>query len=238
MKAATTVFPIEFEKRKVADGAVDYYNVVELQTAPHNSKEVNVLNFPFMDFLGWATSKISTLVLLSLNIPLSKEVRRCMKEYESGLRVSDLSRQLRDDPGMEEIYSSNEVRKDRVNLIREWEVGLAYFLFREKKQKLEMMLRALAYLIWTNLKNNNGLYDEKLLYNSYDYYRNEYGFLNSLKTKDKKSKAASLETLLSLQEFFLCPYKGTTPSFHSAVFSDNPMVEVHKSWKIFEDQEA
>ena len=170
MSVATVIFRIEMEKRPLQTDKYHGHPVVELQRIPHLSN--SVVGIPPMDFLGWAHACERYLGVLFSNSGIHGKWPRGQQHAINGIKHISSKMEKHPEDTIAALTAEG-FRLAFVDQFRVMEVGVIQGLIEERIDVCEAKLKALAYLIWANTKSKEKWYSERLLFNSYKYYRAE-----------------------------------------------------------------
>ncbi len=170
MSVATVIFRIEMEKRPLQTDKYHEHPIVELQRIPHLSN--SVVGIPPMDFLGWACACERYLAVLFSNSGIHGKWPQGQQHAINVIKHASSKMDKHPEDTIVALTAEG-FRLAFVDQFRVMEVGVIQALIEERIDVCEAKLKALAYLIWANTKSKEKWYSERLLFNSYKYYRAE-----------------------------------------------------------------
>jgi len=166
---ATTVFPIEFEKRPLKNTKHQGNPVVELEYVPFDPADLT--NVSEMDFMGWAYAYKLYLRGLFNELGIAHKWPTGKAQPVNCFRNVAL-RMHKTPKETIELISHPEFRQKFIKQLRALEAGLPQAVLGEKTACAIARLKALACMMWTQQrKKDEDLYDMDMLRDNYMFYR-------------------------------------------------------------------
>jgi hypothetical protein len=166
LSVLSTVYPIEFEKRAIKNTSYRNLRVVETVSQPFS--EADLCEISAMDFIGWSFAQ--TKYILFIKSGFLNDVLIPPKHPISVV----LDARQRFESNKEEtlaIFSNLVFRITLIEGIRKLESQLSKSLLVREEKKEMLKLKALAYFLFSNYKENKSVYDVAALEKTFNYCR-------------------------------------------------------------------
>lgn len=176
---AVHIFDIEMERKKIESNEFRGYIFVHM--ANTGNAYSSVMDMEPLEFLGWGTAHHTYI------FDMYKEANvtgKWPKDRHNPVNIMGaMSSKFHNNPANAlQTYADEAFRGDFVRTLRKMEASVAKTAMQYKLRTCSAELKAAAYLLWDNLTEKSELYDEKIVVDNYDLYRERYQVLRSLES--------------------------------------------------------
>lgn len=236
---ATTVFPIEFEKRPLKSNKYQHIPVVQIKKVPFDVSDVKAIS-P-IDFVGWAYAYKMYMRDVYAHANIVDKWPAGKGQYVN-LFGNISARMQKHAEATINALSDPIFRQAFTQQIRAMEAGTIQCVLEEKIKRAQIRAKSLAYLIWSEKHSKKDLYDLDILGENYSYcrslieaeqnlhYQMRINRWSSLPAKRKKTSpkpvkwfsSSTLSTLLEKIDLYIQAKE--RPSFNAIVTPNQPQV--------------
>lgn len=173
----TQVFDIEIERKRLKLDEFKGYPFVHIVSADNIYS--NITDMEPLEFLGWGIAYITYLAELYRDADVAKRWPRG-NDSPMNIMMNMSSRFYNNPADTLNLYAVEHFRTSFTQELRKMETSVAKAVLQYRLTLSAAELKAAAYLLWDNLKEENKLYDKMTIADNYNFYRQKYITLQRL----------------------------------------------------------
>lgn len=220
----TQVFDIEIERKGLKLDEFKGYPFVHITNAENTYS--NVMDMEPLEFLGWGTAHLTYLAELYKDADVAKRwPRGNVSPINIMMNMGD--RFYNDPAGALNLYAAEDFRTNFTQELRMMETSVAKTVLQYKLTLSAAELKAAAYLLWDNLREEDKLYDKVTVANNYNFYRQKHITLQHLMFK---MHTARYESFINKKKESNLNYQIDKPALMAKVARPRTLIKLFAKW--------